>query len=86
MRILSGGEKSRLSLAGMLIRDLNFLILDEPTNHLDIMSSQILASALDGFEGTVMFVSHNRTFIESTASHLLIFENGDTRLETCNLV
>ncbi len=86
VRILSGGEKSRLSLAGMLIRDLNFLILDEPTNHLDIMSSQILASALDGFEGTVMFVSHNRTFIESTASHLLIFENGDTRLETCNLV
>jgi len=85
VRILSGGEKSRLSLAGMLIRDLNFLILDEPTNHLDIMSSQILASALEGFEGTVIFVSHNRTFIESTATHLLIFENGDTRMESTNL-
>jgi len=86
VRILSGGEKSRLSLAAMLIRDLNFLILDEPTNHLDIMSSQILASALEGFEGTVVFVSHNRTFIEATATHLLIFENGDTRIETCNLL
>lgn len=85
IRILSGGEKSRLSLASMLIRDLNFLILDEPTNHLDIMSTQILAAALDNFEGTIIFVSHNRTFIESVATHLLIFENGDTKLESCSI-
>lgn len=83
VRVLSGGEKSRLSLAAMLIRDLNLLLLDEPTNHLDIMSSQILASALENFEGTVVFVSHNRTFIEAVASHLLIFENGEARMEAC---
>ena len=85
VRILSGGEKSRLSLAMMLIRDLNFIILDEPTNHLDILSSQILASALSNFEGTVLFVSHNRSFIDSVATHLLVFENGNALLETCNL-
>lgn len=77
VRLLSGGEKSRLSLASMLIRDLNFLILDEPTNHLDIMSMQILANALSNYEGTVLFVSHNRNFIDSVANNLLIFENGD---------
>lgn len=82
VRVLSGGEKSRLSLASMLAQDLNFLILDEPTNHLDIISSQILANALKEFEGTVLFVSHNRTFIDSAATYLMIFENKDIRMET----
>lgn len=83
IRILSGGEKSRLSLAAMLVRNLNFLILDEPTNHLDIMSIQILGAALSNFEGTVIFVSHNRTFIETVATHLLMFENGNAHMEAC---
>jgi len=83
VRILSGGEKSRLSLASLLIRDLNFLILDEPTNHLDIMSIQILGNALSNFEGTVAFVSHSRSFIETVATHLLVFEDGKANMETC---
>lgn len=77
-KVLSGGEKSRLSLACMLLKDLNFLILDEPTNHLDIMSTQILAKALDEFEGTVLFVSHNRSFIETLSTNLLLFQNDHT--------
>ncbi len=85
IRVLSGGEKSRLSLACLLILDLNFLILDEPTNHLDIMSTQILATALSNYEGTIAFVSHSRTFIETVATHLLIFENGDARIESCDV-
>lgn len=83
VRVLSGGEKSRLSLASLLIRDVNFLILDEPTNHLDIMSIQILGNALSNFEGTVAFVSHSRSFIETVATHLLIFENGKAHMEAC---
>lgn len=76
VRVLSGGEKSRLSLACLLVRDLNLLILDEPTNHLDIISCNILANALSNFQGTVLFVSHNRTFIDIASTHLLTFEKN----------
>ncbi len=71
VRVLSGGEKSRLSLACLMVQDANFLLLDEPTNHLDILSTEILSEALKNYEGTVLFISHNRSFINSTATHIL---------------
>lgn len=71
VRVLSGGEKSRLGLACLLVQNANFLILDEPTNHLDILSAEILSEALKNYEGTVMFISHNRSFINNTATHIL---------------
>ncbi|MFN5382071.1 MAG: ABC-F family ATP-binding cassette domain-containing protein, partial [Alphaproteobacteria bacterium] len=78
---LSGGEKSRLGLACLLVQDANFLMLDEPTNHLDMASSEILSNSLSDYEGTVMFVSHNRRFISSFATHILaINARGKTLL------
>lgn len=79
-KVLSGGEKSRLSLACLLVKNINLLILDEPTNHLDIISSQILANAISAFEGTVVFVSHNRVFIDNASTHLLSFEKGNVTM------
>ncbi len=81
VRLLSGGEKSRLSLASMLMKDLNFLILDEPTNHLDIMSVQILGNALSDYEGSVLFVSHNRNFIDLVATDLIVFNQSGVFIE-----
>ena len=68
---LSGGERGRLSLAKLMLSEANFLILDEPTNHLDIASKEILESALKRYEGTVLFVSHDRYFINRTATRIL---------------
>lgn len=68
---LSGGERGRLSLAKLMLFEANFLILDEPTNHLDIASKEILESALNRYEGTVLFVSHDRYFINRTATRIL---------------
>ena len=68
---LSGGERGRVSLAKLMLSESNFLILDEPTNHLDITSKEILESALLQYEGTVLFVSHDRYFINKTATRIL---------------
>ncbi|MCR5802118.1 MAG: ABC-F type ribosomal protection protein [Lachnospiraceae bacterium] len=68
---LSGGERGRVSLAKLMLSDCNFLILDEPTNHLDIYSKEILEDAIRSYEGTVLYVSHDRYFINRTASRIL---------------
>lgn len=68
---LSGGERGRLSLAKLMLSESNFLILDEPTNHLDIMSKEILEDAINSYTGTVLYVSHDRYFINRTASRIL---------------
>ncbi len=68
---LSGGERGRVSLAKLMLSNSNFLILDEPTNHLDIMSKEILEDALNNYQGTVLYVSHDRYFINKTAHRIL---------------
>ena len=74
---LSGGERGRVSLAKLMLSTANFLILDEPTNHLDIASKEILEQALNHYEGTVLYVSHDRYFINQTAHRILDLENGN---------
>ena len=71
IRELSGGERGRVSLAKLMLSNANFLILDEPTNHLDIVSKEILESALNNYEGTVLYVSHDRYFVNKTATRIL---------------
>ncbi|RKI40394.1 ABC transporter ATP-binding protein [bacterium D16-51] len=71
VKSLSGGERGRISLAKLMLSDANFLILDEPTNHLDIDSKAILENAINQFEGTVLYVSHDRYFINTTAHRIL---------------
>jgi ATPase subunit of ABC transporter with duplicated ATPase domains len=71
IRALSGGEKSRLAMARMLYNPPNFLVLDEPTNHLDLATKEMLVEALKNFEGTMIFVSHDRTFLRGLSSRVL---------------
>ena len=73
---LSGGERGRVSLAKLMLSEANFLILDEPTNHLDITSKEILENALCSYTGTVLYVSHDRYFINKTATRILDLKNG----------
>ena len=72
---LSGGERGRVSLAKLMLSEANFLILDEPTNHLDIASKEILEEALNSYTGTVLYVSHDRYFINQTATRILELTN-----------
>ena len=76
IRDLSGGERGRVSLAKLMLSDATFLLLDEPTNHLDITSKEILESALNRYTGTVLYVSHDRYFINRTATRILDLTNG----------
>ena len=71
IRALSGGEKSRLAMARMLFNPPNFLVLDEPTNHLDLATKEMLVDSLKGFEGTMIFVSHDRTFLRGLGNRVL---------------
>lgn len=79
VQVLSGGEKSRLALAKMLITPSNFIILDEPTNHLDMQSKKILQQALQQFEGTCMIVSHDRAFLDPLVNKTLEIQPGNIR-------
>jgi ATPase subunit of ABC transporter with duplicated ATPase domains len=81
VRALSGGEKSRLVIARMLLNPPNFLVLDEPTNHLDLETKEMLVAALANFEGTMLFVSHDRTFLRGLSNRVLELhpDDGDRR-------
>ena len=76
MTPLSGGEKSRLRLCELMYDPLNLLILDEPTNHLDLASREWIEEAVEAFDGTLLFVSHDRYFVERFATRVLYLENG----------
>jgi ATP-binding cassette subfamily F protein 3 len=73
---LSGGERSRVALAKLTLQGSNFMVLDEPTNHLDLQSRQFLEEVLSEFEGTLLFVSHDRYFIDSLATKVWAIEEG----------
>src|SRR5699024_9361236 len=77
IHLLSGGEKARVSLAKLMLQEANFLILDEPTNHLDLASKEVLESALQFYPGTILFVSHDRYFINKIADRVFeLTKNG----------
>ena len=78
--VLSGGEKTRLAIAKMLMRPANFLLLDEPTNHLDIPSREILTDALDAYTGTICFITHDRTLIREIANKIIDIKDGRLRV------
>src|SRR5579875_1158720 len=74
---LSGGEKSRLQLATLMLSGVNCLLLDEPTNHLDIDSTEVLEAALDGYDGTVLAISHDRYFLDRVCGRILELDEGE---------
>jgi len=74
--VLSGGEKARVALARLLVKPGNVVLMDEPTNHLDLESAEALADALAGFDGTLLFASHNRSFVNRLATRILNVEGG----------
>jgi ATP-binding cassette subfamily F protein 3 len=76
VRQLSGGERSRLQLAKLMLSDANFLLLDEPTNNLDLPSCEVLENALDEFEGTVLVISHDRYLLDRVVEHIVELEEG----------
>lgn len=78
VRALSGGERNRLLLARLFLRPSNLMILDEPTNDLDVETLELLEELIDGYQGTVLLVSHDRQFVDNTVTECWIFEgNGE---------
>jgi ATP-binding cassette subfamily F protein 3 len=75
--VLSGGERARLTLCKLILSHMNLLVLDEPTNHLDIDSREALEEALEGFDGTILTVSHDRYFIDKLATRILMMHPGE---------
>jgi ATP-binding cassette subfamily F protein 3 len=78
--VLSGGEKSRVTLGKLIATPLNLLLLDEPTNHLDLESSDALLAAIDNFDGAVVMVTHNEMFLHALAERLIIFQNDEIKV------
>jgi ATP-binding cassette subfamily F protein 3 len=76
---LSGGERSRLQLALVVLSGANFLLLDEPTNNLDIASAEVLENALEDFNGTVLVISHDRYFLDRAVKRILALEDGQLK-------
>ena len=76
IRVLSGGERSRLQLALLMLQQPNLLLLDEPTNHLDIASTEVLEQALDDFEGAILCISHDRYFLDNVVDKIVELDNG----------
>ena len=79
VKVLSGGERSRLAMARMMLEPHNLLILDEPTNHMDMRSKDILKTALQKFDGTVVVVSHDREFLDGIVDKVYEFRDGGVR-------
>ncbi len=79
VKVLSGGERTRLAMIKLFLQPVNLLILDEPTNHLDIRSKDILKDALKAFDGTLILVSHDRDFLDGLAEK--VFEFGNKRIK-----
>jgi ATP-binding cassette, subfamily F, member 3 len=79
VKMLSGGERTRLAMIKLLLEPVNLLILDEPTNHLDLRTKDILKKALNDFEGTIILISHDRDFLDGLATK--VFEFGNKRIK-----
>ena len=85
VKVLSGGERTRLALLKLLLEPVNLLILDEPTNHLDLKTKDVLKQALNDFDGTLICVSHDRDFLDGLVSRVYEFGGGRVREHLCGI-